>query len=117
MNYLREEGAIVVLLQLVCIGLSCKAGARLLEENLCVRAFGNSLCVAVTMILLVHPSGGECSSKRPSTSDCAGLSWANASADLGEKRGLQLVSEQEPALKKCAVTQSEDCCVLGNFQL
>ena len=73
---------------------------------------GTTFVVNVT--LLAHPAGGERSSEYPSTSDCAGFFWANASADLGEKRGQQLVSELEPALKKCAATESEDCCVLEN---
>ena len=93
--------------------LFCKAGTRPLEGNFCVRALGHYLCV-VNVTLLAHPAGGERLSEYPSTSDCAGFFWANASADLGEKRGQQLVSELEPALKKCAATESEDCCVLEN---
>ena len=79
-----------------------------------MHASGHLLCVVVTVILLAHPLGGECLNERPSTSDRVGASWANASTDLGKKRGQQLVSELEPALKKCAAMESEDCCVLDN---
>ena len=64
MNYLRKEGAIVVLFQLACIQLSCKVGAKPLEENLCVRASGHLLCFGMTVTLLAHPSEGEYSSEQ-----------------------------------------------------